>query len=63
VTGVGRLQAFRASKKPQSSAHLCPIRGAKSSHFQRQSALSLRAAADCLAAVNARSSSGRGDAV
>ncbi len=23
-----RLQPFRASKKPQSSAHLCPIRGA-----------------------------------
>jgi hypothetical protein len=25
----GRLQPFRASKKPQSSAHLCPIWGAK----------------------------------
>jgi len=28
-TGIRRrLQPFRASKKPQSSAHLCPIRGA-----------------------------------
>jgi hypothetical protein len=25
----GRLQPLRASKKPQSSAHLCPIWGAK----------------------------------